>query len=593
MATRSPVYDGNSDLMPKDSSSVYGAVPTSANERDAREAFRYRTFRCPRCHTEFSVTKADVGKTLVCPDCETKVVVPADLNFDIETDYERQYYNADKKRRDALFSPVRNPNREGIDLANKDVYTVKNVETEGVSSKDEEEYYPVLCRVCETLMQAPRKMLGRKIKCPDCGTETIITDALKKQQKAIDVKFDPQVRGIYGIGEIPEEPPLVVQGSDGRHIVVDRNTNTLAPDPKLREIFEQKRAQNKKKKRAFKSSDDLIDGAKDALAEELRKDDKNIFTAFIAWREKRRKKRKAVDDEDLRRFLPPLVLRPRDGELVWTLASPPKKAPLFNKTFRAIFSEEIWTRGALIAIAFVMIVYLVCDWILPASGVIETSTIGPGGRMVAEAEMALAISMILPLVLCASSLLGLFFWSVFGAGNSGASRVVDWRGEDIPGFLGYGIWFATLVAVAFLPGLLTVTCLDLTVKGELFASWNTESASLTSVLTSASICWGSFWLFFPIFWLSTTQNDWPFCPINGRVFTSFFSQFLVWSQFYTATALFFYAPSVLWSLSAIKGYWFWYVAPAWTLFVPMIFGLLLGRLSWILDDEVRSMDFDD
>ena len=712
MSTRSPVYDGNSDLIPNKSQSARD--PTSASKTETRKSFRYRTFRCPVCHTEFSVTKEDVGKTFVCPDCETKVVAPADLNFEIETDYERLYYNDDKKRRDELLSPLRNPNREGIDLEAKSVYTVQETKSQdattpnsskktlryvtfpcplchtefSVSKEDvgktlicpdcetkvvvpnnlqfdvetdyerlyfnaaklrrdvllspirnpnrdgidleaqsvytvkesevksatstnkkanEADSFPVRCRVCETLMRAPREMLGKKIRCPDCGTETIVTDALKLQQEGIDVKFDPQDRGVYDIGEIPEEPPLVVQGSDGRHIVVDKNTNTLAPDRALRDAFAQGLLQNqqrKKKKgalrRLLRINDESNGAARENQAgadvvQNLCQNEKNLLTLWLAWREKRRKKRESnVDAEDLKRFLPPLVLRPRNGELVWTLPSPPKKAPLFNKTFRAICSEEIWTRGALIAIAFVALAYLMCDWIIPAAGIIAVEQIGSQGRMFAEAEMALGIAATTPIVLCASSLIGLFFWSVFGAGNSGASRVVDWRGEDILGFLGYGVWFATLVAVAFLPGLLTVSCLDLTLKGNLLATWNgTATTSLTDVLRSSAICWGSFWLFFPIFWLSTTQTDWPFCPINGRVFTSFFSQFVVWQQFYAVVALCFYVPSVLWSLLATKGLWFWRLAPVWTLLVPMIFGLLLGRLSWILDDEVRSMDFDD
>ena len=39
--------------------------------------------------------------------------------------------------------------------------------------------------------------LTRNIVCPDCGTKTIVTDALKKQQEAVKVTFQPKENGTY------------------------------------------------------------------------------------------------------------------------------------------------------------------------------------------------------------------------------------------------------------------------------------------------------------------------------------------------------------------------------------------------------------
>ena len=50
--------------------------------------------------------------------------------------------------------------------------------------------------------------------------------------------------------------------------------------------------------------------------------------------------------------------------------------------------------------------------------------------------------------------------------------------------------------------------------------------------------------------------------------------------------------SFLWLLTAGTKV-FWYVMPIATPILATVFGLLTGRLSWILDDEIRSEDFDD
>jgi len=34
-------------------------------------------------------------------------------------------------------------------------------------------FYPVWCRVCDTLMHAQAKQVGDKLTCPDCGAKTL------------------------------------------------------------------------------------------------------------------------------------------------------------------------------------------------------------------------------------------------------------------------------------------------------------------------------------------------------------------------------------------------------------------------------------
>ena len=106
---------GNNDRTPNnlsDNSGVYDMSSTAQTDDSTLQSFRYRTFACPHCHTLISVTRADLGKKVLCPDCELDVPVPNYLDFEHPTEYELQYYDEQKRKRDKLLSPLTNPNRE-------------------------------------------------------------------------------------------------------------------------------------------------------------------------------------------------------------------------------------------------------------------------------------------------------------------------------------------------------------------------------------------------------------------------------------------------------------------------------------------------
>ena len=575
---RSDLND-NKDHVNVSSDDIYEAKPTSADDAEVLQSFRYRTFHCPRCRTDISVTKADVGKRVTCPDCDTEVVVPDYLDFDTETDYERQFFNKSKKERDEKYSPIRNPNRIGVSLNGNNVYTLRDPNDTSSSKVDEETYYPVRCRVCETLISVPGAMLGKSVVCPDCGTENVVTDALKRQQDALDVKFQPRDRGVYSIGEIPDQPMMVFQRQNGKTVIIDPTKKTIAPtftstginsrdagNPKDNETVIDATNYNSPSKEPFQHSRIGL------FASKSRKHSPHLGL-IERWNEKRRKI--LEEREDASKFLPPLVLRLKEGERVWALPSPPKRAPLFNKTFRAVFSEEIWTRGAFLFLMIGLLVCLTTLWIIPV-------TEKPLMRWDFETglEKATLIGLFgvgIPAIFALATLLEIYFVSVYNAGNCGASRVVEWQTEDVFGYLGKGIWFLGMLLFSFAPGaIIAATC------------FNIEAVPLLK----SAVFWGSFWALFPVFWLSTSQTDWLICPVSWSVFSSFFSKFHVWIQFYLFSFIFFYVPSVLWGAMAWDNVFF-YVSPFVIVLAAMFYGLFLGRLSWILEDEIRNMEYDD
>ena len=555
---------------------VYDAAPTTSNDDDALQSFRYRTFACPHCHTLISVTRNEVGKKVLCPDCDICVPVPAYLDFDTPTEYELQYFNEKKRERDRVLSPLTNPNRDGLDLNSDSLYAVRDEINAETSSSDQIEYYPVRCRVCETLMQATRDMLGKMIVCPDCGTKTVVTDALKKQQDALAVSFQPHERGTYDVGEIPEAPMIAMQRMDGKTVMIDPKKKTIAPSVGS-DAFDTKGSKNLKE-----SFDDLsFDRSSVALS-------KRKKGRFEKWLEKRaeERERKLEEREDVTKYLPTMVLRRKNGELVWAQPSPPRPAPLFNKTFQAVWSEEIWARAGILFLCFLALVCLEC-FVMRPDREIATTESGTIAGAFSEFEMLFTICVMLPLTIVTSSFLGLFFWSTYSGGNSGARKIVEWRSEDLIGFFLYGLWFLVFLICCCLPGALISAALTRFIESTVPAA-----TPLFERMGSNLVFVASLWIFFPIFWISTHQTDMFFCPITLSVFTSFFSKFHIWLEFYLCSIVLFFTP-VFFTLLFFKTNLFAVLAPIAAPLTAIFYGLSLGRLSWILDDEIRLMDFDD
>lgn len=575
----------NNDVESAQNKNCYDSTPVSSNEIELRASFRYRTFRCPHCRTDISVTKADVGKIVTCPDCDMEITVPDYLDFDTETDYERYYFNTEKRRRDEVYSPLRNPNRVGIEIDDNNVYAVKDSDETSKTNYDDEVYYPVRCRICETLIQAPSSMLGKMVKCPDCGTETLVTDSLKRQQQTIDVRFQPREHGVYEIGEIPESPKIAFQHTNGRIELLDPSENSIAPVSR-RQDSEKLSSKDEYFVPPIPSIDgnihseqsdsiDLKQGDKDVIGETSRekaqkyaelilKKDKSNHGARGFWKKWEEKRRRRLEEEErLENFMPPLVLRLKNGELVWALPSPPKRAPLYNGVLNPIMSSKIWSLAGLIGF-LIFSIGKAYQWLsLPGKGVWDLFYgifvwvfVGVG-------------------TICLSAIIGLYFWSVFNAGNSGARKVVEWRSESHPiDFVGYGIWFFFI-------------CASPLIISSIFCMFPDLRLASDEPLILHAVC---FWALFPIFWTSTCQKDWFFCPINWNVFTSFFRRATIWIQFYLVTAV------ILAPLATLLLLVHNYVLLGASLVFPitvMFYALLLGRLSWILDDDVRNLEYDD
>ena len=571
----SPLRNPNRVGVRIDEREVYASKGDSFDETDARRSFRYRTISCPRCGTSLSVSKRDVGKSVACPDCELIIKVP-ELDFDKETDYERQYFNEEKRERDELYSPLRNPNRVGIPVNEKDVYRLSlgNEEVSHSAREQSPAFYPIRCRVCETLIQVPSEMLGKTFVCPDCGTRNVVTNALKEQQDAINVRFQPRDRGIYDIGEVPEAPSVAFQQTNGKTVIIDPSRKTIAPSaPK---IPQSRKDLDLSEFNVPVASMDSVDAVAQSNVSTQREStstkDTSSADAVKTRRTKKRsnsRARKNASQEDPNEYLPPLVPRTKNGQTVWAQASPPRFAPLFNGTFSAVCSGEIWIRGIINVLGIILLAFLFWGTELKGGEVGGIPGMGDFISLFSTVGLFLTSFAVIAVV-------GLYFWSCFNSGNSGARRIIDWRSEDVFGFFGFGVWFLCMVLapVAFGIGL----------------DYALAQASIS--IPKAALYSGVFWILFPIFWISTNQADAFFFPITWGVFMSFISKFFSWIAFYLFSAIFFALPCSF-LLAGIDKPVVQLLSALFFLLVPMIYGLLLGRLSWIIDDEIRSLDYDD
>lgn len=679
--TSAPDPNANRRRTPSDDVEIYSATPTS----EPASPVRYRSFGCPRCRTRLSATKADVGKIVVCPDCDEEIVVPDYLDFETETDYER-FNNPQKRRQDELLSPARNPNRVGIDVAGADIYgvkgnddaTAKNVKVSPISGvasnlpgggrsnalgdenlgdqsgkvgksetkkSAEPVYYPVRCRVCETLTQAPAELLGKTVRCPDCGTETVVTAALKEQLATTDVRFQPRDRGVYELGEIPDAPDRVYQRFDGKTVFVPNSAKTIAPTPpkkpdasaqypnkrKKRQgsageesgstglsavVKPKKRSSREERERRRRLEEMKAEFGSAAVDEALRKT-RNAPTTEAEPTGERQKVGVLGENRELERtlailsvltspirtlkrvvrrlatppeiedptaFLPPLVLRYRNGEAIWTRPAPPRRFPLFNRTFQALATNELWARaGTVVLIGLALTAYVLYS-------LAPTIAAQGSGGPIEKFEFCVLTVIAFPTALFWTYWTASFFEAIFGAGASGARRVLSWRDDDRLDGLLYALWFVALVGAAFSPGVAVAGGLGWFENGEETAE-ALSGLHLVDLRIAATFA-GSFSVCFPIFYLSTLYTGWPFAPICGAVLASFLRRIVVWTQFWAVSAALVFAPLAL-GIRYFTTSAFWCAAPFALVVLSALYGLVLGRLAWILDEDERSLDYDD
>jgi len=134
---------------------------------------------CPVCNTLLHGTLDQVGKSLLCPDCYTPVVVPPPKE------------PAEKK---PMFAhPV------------DDEYALqKEVDQPAAEPRiKEQQLIPLVCKLCQTRMYADVDQVGQLVTCPDCGTPVVVP---RPQAPPPKPRVEGTLIGEYGVGKTVERP---------------------------------------------------------------------------------------------------------------------------------------------------------------------------------------------------------------------------------------------------------------------------------------------------------------------------------------------------------------------------------------------------
>lgn len=135
-----------------------GKVSVVGAETPRRQATRRRAeeqvigFSCRVCDTRLAAQAKHVGRKAKCPDCGALTAVPPPSEP----------------------TPPRQP--RAMHGQQYGLWDVEGAPTGAELAASQPKFYPVWCRVCDTLMHARINQVGKKLTCPDCGAKTVFKE---------------------------------------------------------------------------------------------------------------------------------------------------------------------------------------------------------------------------------------------------------------------------------------------------------------------------------------------------------------------------------------------------------------------------------
>ncbi len=129
-------------------------------------------FHCRLCDTLLRGTLAEVGQELTCPDCGTKTIVPPQK----------------KAEPTAIVGAAAIAELGEYSLGQPNLGSPCDI--------------PVVCCLCSSRLMARADQIGTKIRCPDCGTETVVAAPAERKAGAVmGVMADMAKAANYGVSD--------------------------------------------------------------------------------------------------------------------------------------------------------------------------------------------------------------------------------------------------------------------------------------------------------------------------------------------------------------------------------------------------------
>ena len=159
------------------------------------------TFPCDLCETRLTARLADVGKRMKCPDCGRVNVIPPP----------------------AAVAAAKTPAAMGG--AQYGLWGVDEGPNTPGSTAQSPRLHPVECGLCQTLMYATDAQVGKKMKCPDCGTLTVAKARAPVKPRGPVIVPDGDE---YQLDEASAPGPRPVYAPIGRRDVEERREANVA-----------------------------------------------------------------------------------------------------------------------------------------------------------------------------------------------------------------------------------------------------------------------------------------------------------------------------------------------------------------------------
>jgi DNA-directed RNA polymerase subunit RPC12/RpoP len=599
-----------STVKPVDESQLYTADSVPVDVREMEDRKQFVSLRCPVCSTNIAVTKEQIGTEIICPECETKVLVPESIE-------EKVNRSLDEWLRDNRTWDKRTPKERARDglmwdeqqitphQSDKETYTLRD----GNNSVPQYQTIRVYCKLCGTMMYASDSQIGTELTCPDCETKTIVPARSKP------VPIPPPLPSTFEggmtfrlAGTIP--PPItgllipVVCSLCGTRMYAGENEIggfKTCPDcgrqteikavPKSERIqpvispdggYGVNQSEVQEKRPVFRTLTDYrrVEGSLD----------KELYDA----KEPKSKKSNSLKpptppvlyDPDHSSLLEPDIdsetLRERrdakqsdsdhDPDIIKIVKRTPlPKYPFLNRILVPFSDTSLW--GRLIVVSLLCVAGILVGTQLPAIFGVPTLFV------VLSAPIGIVI-LTLGLTLLANTAHSLFLWTTVG--NDLPERE-DWLEYRLLESSSFAVWLALLTILAATPGYLLLSHVMV------LPEWTLE-LSVRLAVVSVLLLIGSFILIFPVFFLSSMESGSYFIVLSKETCRSLINHTGIWLRFYFISFLLFALfCSIILLISIVIHHLLTGISlliPVWALF-SLLYARFLGRLGWALEESTR------
>ena len=504
-------------LVPKESRKPWGEQ-YAVSEREGQPPAateREIAFNCVVCNTRMTAPESQVGETVACPDCRTPAIVPP--------------------------RAAGHPTKRAAAVEEYAVHDDASPASDA-SAAGRPKYFPLHCPRCNTLMHATEAQVGSQLICPDCGMETTILPSITARPPG-----KPAVLGEYDVREDSASAPVSPWSqppSFGVYCVVCRTLMQATEDQVGTELtcpdcgsatLVRPRAQMP----PTRTPEWGQPGQQYAVGR-----DHGPPTPEPRWFAWRRPPVSATSDG----ILPPEP-------------PPAPRWPLLSGVFTFPWYGDCWPQWCALSLWGTLIGYLGYGALLMSNSI--SAGMGSVGPAIL-AMLAMAVSLCMAAAWLATiSIDGLTIITVTAAGNDRTERWPD-----------LGMFLDWMVDTFFVVNSIAMSA---------SAGWGLALIGCPSGFAVPAVAV----LLFPVFLMSmleTNSRVWPFSPL---VLRSLFRHKLAWIVFYVETAL---LAGLAGGITISTGIW---AGPAAAIPVGatllsaalMIYFRLLGRLGWCCTAE--------